>query len=1100
MQNVHIEPVVFYQWTAKAIIMLSAIRSRRNTKQLEREHGLLEQVRDNLTLAMSDCREQNPPIKIPQSYFHHIYNKLCQHPYAKLPQSCNSTHDLFFRVGISSFLCRLSQSTDEELQFLASHDNLDDFVLHLFSIMSSHYFSVEFTSVRFLIRSSQWLFYTLAEFANEELEEPEKSSVYRFLCYLAECWPIYEKNCTLSRHLFLLGDFSLISYIKFMCGVFNFANYDAFILEVENLLPENVPLAAVSDIQVSKHRAINERAGLKVEDFPNKFAYDAYVERECFYTENVTSRVFDNYPDLGGLFGEEHLSDKDKDKGILALIQKSNVYGLRPDESMIYFYRLIRFCFEYCRNEGGDFGANVLWSIIRSFVNVWRIHPGTCCCVVLDILRNFVEEDNLKFSQMRDIFHLTFGFVRDCDYSVWTISDSQQFSELLCYYHRKALHQLVETLGSCLRSSEESRHILDIMNDYIFCNPLFHVNQEDVNNDYKNFFLNLRGKYSEFFAKLLSQEMTGELETDLVGLRVVGMQLQATYETLKSNYKTKIFNQLAVADVFAQVTLSLYFEKLPTIMDNYVSVPFSEISETTIDRINSLYKQSRDIVSSMNSSSLDYPQLYRCYSVGFVYRNLTIIMEKAIRSVVPVILQESFLPQQARFCSESSKTILDPLQQSFDFLQKIDWPNDEDVYKFYVHIGKLIENLVHRYVNCLKILYFAKADDHVYNPLKNQHYEGIPVEKLREKASSLHKHFEKPSSFEVYEESLTLINTVRLVKDWIVVLNQRLDHKIIEEKPLSYKHVDSLRGKLVISVIMAHIMVPKNAPFEFYFLLQDNGSKSSLRTRPIREKILPTWKETYELEISGRKSYKLILFQKNYETGLESIYGYANVDIDPENFKKDHEKEVWLDLNIGGKVLITIQLLIIRESPNYYCSSMIDFLKVSEETMLNAMTTGLVSYIRSFMGRSGLFKFVRYLNDEGEPEEPSPEETTDLKATVEREQQSLLAEMDEIFYWIYVNMLPQPLFRLLSRLWYNILETIRDILIPPASNTSLQRIPLNRKELKVVYSWLNLFYEFFQNFRDIVPFDFLNTEDYKSVKSLKEYYFLKDQHMEDDDM
>ncbi|EPX71165.1 C2 domain-containing protein Git1 [Schizosaccharomyces octosporus yFS286] len=1098
MQKTHIEPAVFYQWTAKAIIALSAVRSRRNAKQLDRESGLLEQIRDNLSLAMADCREETPPIKIPKSYYHQAYNKLCQHPFVKLPSSCNSANELFFRIGISSFLNRLSQASDEEMEALASHDNLDDLVLHLFKIMSSHYFSVEFTSIKFLIQSSQWLFYTLAECADEELEDPENISLYRYLCFLAECWPIYEKNCTLSRHLFLLGDFSLISYIKFMCGVFNFANYDAFISEVENLLPENVPLAAISDIQISKYRAANDKTGMKLEDFSDRFAYEAFVERECVYAENVTSRIFDNYPDLAGLFGESHLSEKDNT--ILTTIQKSNLYCLRPDDCTIYLYRLIESCFDYCHNEGSDFTTNVLWSVIRSFVNAWRIHPGTCCCIVLDVLRKFIEKNKLKFSQMRDLFHAIFVFARDCDYSTWTVCDSQQYSELLYYYHRKALDELIETLGFLPRSSEESRLILDIMNNYIFCNPLFNINPNELNDAYNNFFSSLRLKFSEFYNKLVSQELSGDPETDLVGLRVVGMQLQATHETLKANFKTKIFNQLLVADVFAEVTLDLYFQKLPTLMKNYVDIPSSEISETSIDRINSLYKQSRDIVTSMNKSSLRYPEFYRCFSVEFVYRNLSIIIEKATKSVVPIIVQESFLPQQARFCSESSKTILDPLQQSIDFLQKIDWPDDGEVYKFYVHIGKLIEKLIHHYVNCLQILYFANLDENIFNPTKGQHYEGIPVDKLKEKANSLHKHYDKQISFQVYEESLTLVNTVRLVKDWMVVLNQRLDHKVIEEKSLPYKHKKSMKCKLVFSVLAAHIIVPMDAPLEFYVVLQDEKSEFSKQTISVRDAILPTWKEMMELVIEGRKRYKLTLFQRNYETGSKEIYGHVTVEIDPEKFKKDHEKTLWVDLNEGGKVLLKQQLLIIRESPGFYYSSLVDFLSVSEEKMLNAMSSELIIFIRGFMERGGLFKLVRYLKEEGEPGHPAPEDGSDLKALAEREQQALLAEMDEVFYWFYVNMLPKSLFILLSRLWFNILEIIRDILIPVTSKSpTLQRIPLNRKELRIVYSWLSLFYEFFQNFRDIIPVDFLNTDEYKSVKSLKEYYFVKGRGMGDDD-
>ncbi|CAB76056.1 C2 domain protein Git1 [Schizosaccharomyces pombe] len=1084
-----VEPPDFFDWTARAIFLLSTLRSRRNAKQIERENALLDQIKELLSIAIIQCHERNiPSIDLPPSFFNYVCEQLPRHPFAKIASSYIDTHTLFFQISISSFLCRFSNCSEDEIRLFKQHQSLDSFLLSLFDLLCSHHFSVEFTSISLIIKSSQWLFYTLSDYAHESLTGVEADITTKFLSTLADTWPEFEEQCTLSKHLFLLGDFSLISYVKVLCGVFNIPNYNAFILSVEDLLPENISFAAVADFQLSKYRAINDNSVLRSDDFSSKAVFDKYVERECYYSENAISKIFQNYPDLAVLFEELQYAEGNND--LLSAILNTNKYTLRPDDCAPYFYRLMDLCLRYCYSQSNEIGTNVLWSMTTSFINIWRIHPGTCCCVVLSIYWPYLEDKLLKFSDLGDIFEYFFSLIHDCDYAIWSVHDEHQFSELLAFYHRRALNDLVEELGSCPRSSDSCRAILDILNNYIFSCPLFLVTPEELEEQYTDFFKKLKEKYGEFFQNLLKKELTGKPESDLEGLRLVGVQLQATYENLKSNFSARIFNQLSVHSFFAEATCHLFLEKLPTITKTYVYSNCKEIPDHILEMINALYQQTRALVACTGYLSSDYPKIYEAFSGTFVYRNLSLIIDKGLANVLQTVLRESFIPKRSRFYSDSTKMILAPLQDCYDFLQKIDWPSSKDANRFYLHLGKLSENYIHYYVDSMYALFIYSTDI----PLKAEPLvPDLPVKQLKEKASHFKRHSGDPNFLKLYRESFTLINTVSLVSGWLKMLHQRIDYKILTEKVMHFKDMEVPSATVIISIKMAHLLVTPKAPYSFSVLLQDPESEFCVHTRDVYDELVPNWKETYQMEITNVKRFKLIIYQRNIHTGLETVYGHATLEVDPDKLKQGHGKDVWLDITNKGQILIGLRVLLKRETPNYYCFAQMEYLTVTEVKMLNVLMISLSKFIRNSLRNSGLMDFVRYLDgDENDNAEAETKEKMDeLQARCEKEQQSLLAELDDFFYWIYVNLLPKPLFYLLSRLWFGLLETFRDILVPPVTDSTLRRIPLNKRELKMVYSWLQLFYDFFRNFQDIAPFDFLNTDEYKSVMAIKDYYFVK---------
>lgn len=108
---------------------------------------------------------------------------------------------------------------------------------------------------------------------------------------------------------------------------------------------------------------------------------------------------------------------------------------------------------------------------------------------------------------------------------------------------------------------------------------------------------------------------------------------------------------------------------------------------------------------------------------------------------------------------------------------------------------------------------------------------------------------------------------------------------------------------------------------------------------------------------------------------------------------------------------------------------------------------------------------------------------------------NLFTYFDENFAIMKQTLTDATMIAVMTRLWKEVLMTIENLLVPPVSEKpSLQR-PLLRKELDVVYHWLDMLFVFF-NARDEdsgeqlgVPAEVLKSPKWHELASLNFFYF-----------
>lgn len=107
----------------------------------------------------------------------------------------------------------------------------------------------------------------------------------------------------------------------------------------------------------------------------------------------------------------------------------------------------------------------------------------------------------------------------------------------------------------------------------------------------------------------------------------------------------------------------------------------------------------------------------------------------------------------------------------------------------------------------------------------------------------------------------------------------------------------------------------------------------------------------------------------------------------------------------------------------------------------------------------------------------------------------LFAYFDENFAIMKQTLTDATMIAVMTRLWKEVLMTIENLLVPPVSEKPSLQKPLTRKELDVVYHWLEMLFTFF-NAKDEesgeqlgVPAEVLKSPKWHELASLNFFYF-----------
>lgn len=300
-----------------------------------------------------------------------------------------------------------------------------------------------------------------------------------------------------------------------------------------------------------------------------------------------------------------------------------------------------------------------------------------------------------------------------------------------------------------------------------------------------------------------------------------------------------------------------------------------------------------------------------------------------------------------------------------------------------------------------------------------------------------------------------------------------------------------------------------------YVVFGDEYQKRLHKTRVIPRNLNPRWDESFDVTVLG--PVNVIATVWDHDTfGDHDYVGRTSLKLDPVHFSDYLPREFWLDLDSQGRVLIRVSMEGERDDIQFYFGKAFRHLKRTERDMVRKITDKvrlwrsldmphntdykqLTSQINTtlswdtlkhLLGAGGIGASVTNI---WKKRQSTMAMTT--PAQIDNALTPLFTYFDENFAIMKQTLTDATMIAVMTRLWKEVLMTIENLLVPPVSEKPSAQKQLTRKELDVVYHWLDLLFGFF-NARDEesgeqlgVPAEVLKSPKWHELASLNFFYY-----------
>lgn len=111
------------------------------------------------------------------------------------------------------------------------------------------------------------------------------------------------------------------------------------------------------------------------------------------------------------------------------------------------------------------------------------------------------------------------------------------------------------------------------------------------------------------------------------------------------------------------------------------------------------------------------------------------------------------------------------------------------------------------------------------------------------------------------------------------------------------------------------------------------------------------------------------------------------------------------------------------------------------------------------------------------------------QAAIEGSLQSLFEYFQDNFTIMNLTLTHNTMQAVMARLWKEVLLTVENLLVPPLSEKPSTQKPLTQAELDVVYKWLDLLFDFFNDKGEGVPAEVLKSPKWHEIRNISFFYF-----------
>ncbi|CAM1506561.1 Fc.00g062020.m01.CDS01 [Cosmosporella sp. VM-42] len=764
----------------------------------------------------------------------------------------------------------------------------------------------------------------------------------------------------------------------------------------------------------------------------------------------------------------------------------------------------------------------------------WRLPQFSRLICLLEVTARMFLDQEMVTEEMDSVFeflktplpepkkpphmHLYSTPLSEIDPSRWTVHDFAVYQQMLHNVHDDLLRDLLAKMDKCYDTKPPPIGVIQfILNNHIYPDPNFSPRLETLEEFSEGLSQELRQRAVDVYRQYMEKEIPAHKEDWEFGHVVkLGKSVIKLCERIKKRYakNPKIIGvnplEILVAEIFPS-----FEEDGNAIIQSIMLTASEKGEEIDIQEGFELYKELVAIRRIHHESLPNTPFSFPIEDllVDFVWRWIAIAEGKMEDYVEQAIKQDQFQvrtesPDHIPLDSERhSVSVIDMFvlfNQTVDQVFKLEWDNDEHHARFMTALARTFSTGIGKYCEIVDDRFAKEMDRPSAEEVAAQ--TRTTQEKWMQYAKDAWNNKDRIEPFQFYPESFVKLNNIEYAMQELDKLEKSMNSdacaSLLEkiDGPTKKKARRPTKYTFTIKVVEAEDLkaCDPSGYSDPYVVFGDEYQKRLYKTRIIYRNLNPRWDETFEITVQG--PVNMIATVWDYDTfGDHDYVGRTSLKLDPVHFSDYLPREFWLDLDSQGRMLIRVSMEGERDDIQFHFGKAFRHLKRTERDMVRKITDKLTTQInatlsyetlRHLLGTGGIGASVTSLWKKRASTMPAA-----TPSQIENALTPLFAYFDENFAIMKQTLTDATMIAVMTRLWKEVLMVIENLLVPPLSEKPSSQRPLTRKELDVVYHWLEMLFVFF-NAKDEhsgeqlgVPAEVLKSPKWHELASLNFFYF-----------
>ncbi|KAG2181874.1 hypothetical protein INT44_008690 [Umbelopsis vinacea] len=772
-----------------------------------------------------------------------------------------------------------------------------------------------------------------------------------------------------------------------------------------------------------------------------------------------------------------------------------------PNDPRSYFKLLLNMCIDFDNNVVPDSErakTKVLSTqsddLLKECWMRWRLSAPYRSILYLETVKSRFDNGELEFDDVKDAIKGVDKVLKEVDISSWAINDRESLVRVFEGLNHTILRTLADSVSEYWKINPDWIDDLATMLERIYENPVYAEDHPNPYRELEQIDEIVEGAAVTRWAEIVNVTYDKQSD-DLTNLLNLADKLSKELTAVAKKFKGPIMDRLFLPGIVMTKQMPYFALEI----ENWAHSP--DVHTVPIKVIFDLYHKVlklKNLYDRFGPSKKAALFKVESWFLLHVRRWLKTTDAETPEWVNNAIVQDQF--QRINETTEHSSSVVDlfsMFHQAVDFVQGLEWPNDNQYFRFMTVLSKVIGKALEQYTTTLETMF--SADMYPRTEAESQLSYGVSFYN-RARSQLIGGRMRKDSEpFDFTAQMCVKLNDIeaarsRLDKLYQIMEADEIANALRESGITTAEKVEQSNFLYSIKVVMAENLKPMDANglSDPYVVLEIDG-KQVAKTRTVYETLNPRWDQIFDIPLNNQTVEVLALVLDEDVLGADEDCGAAWFKLSPQYFDDYQTHEIILNLDTQGKIVLRISMEGEKDDIQFWFGKAFRTLKRAENDTGRLIVERMSGFIHQclsdkvmakLLGRErGLFSAFK---SSTKPIEPTLQDCEESLAP-------LLDYFEKNLKTLNENLSETAMQLVVLKIWKEILLKLEGLLLPPLSDQPSDKKPLDEYEIHVVFKWLELLKVLFNGGEDgdAVPIDKLENSQYYALLAINASYNME---------